>query len=189
MACFHCVELPEASFLQRENKENIKWFEQKEATMPWLKLFDKENKSLIHDFGESPITQKGNITQPTVRLQNILPSETWGVFNHMVTYKQTECAMTKLLGVCTHFCEVLLLKCVGIKNIMSSFHAAWKFICASWFNASLKFCDAKMMQAAENRVSDLLERQKKQNKTESPSKIFFCENLETWNMKLLPVSG
>lgn len=66
MACFHCVEPPEASFFQKENKENIKWFELKEASMPWLKLFDKENKSLIHDFGESPITQKENITQPTV---------------------------------------------------------------------------------------------------------------------------
>lgn len=90
-----------------------------------------------------------NCVTTDAMLQNILPSETWGVFDHMVTYKQTECAMTKLLGVCTHFCEVLLLKRVGIKNIMSSFHAAWKFICASWFNASLKFCDAKMMQAAE----------------------------------------
>lgn len=90
-----------------------------------------------------------NCVTTDAMLPNILPSETRGVFDHMVTYKQTECAMTKLLGVCTHFCEVFLLKRVGIKNIMSSFHAAWKFICASWFNANLKFCDAKMMQAAE----------------------------------------
>lgn len=49
------------------------------------------------------------------RRNSVTTDEMLPMFGHMVKYSPSKRGLTRLLGVCTHLCEVSVLKCVGIK--------------------------------------------------------------------------
>lgn len=114
--CFDHVDPPVPSFFKEEKKKTCSNVTSRKLQSNGPTDSTGKIKVWFMIWEEPHYSKREHFRRNSVTTDEMLP-----MFGHMVKYSPSKHGLTRLLGVCTHLCEVSVLKCVGIKKLCLPF--------------------------------------------------------------------